>query len=275
MIHLSCALRQEAQPIIEHLLLHHCHTGLFNTYVDKQGLVSLTITGTGKVAAAAGVVHTSMLLNTAGCDIWLNIGIAGHARYPTGQAVLANKIVDQTTGKLWYPQLLFDTDIPATALVSLDNPSSSYMDDAMYDMEASGFYQMVSRTGTAELCHCLKIISDNQASRLEDLDEAAVSGLMSGNLRQVDSVIAGLDAIAQSLPRNQIQDEIYDAMNRQWRFTHAERVRLKSLLHRWRILSPHSLSVDSFSACAGGKQVLAVMEDRLDRMPIQFGPAQP
>lgn len=273
MLHLFCALKCEATPIIDHLkLVNNNNAGLFRVCTDKDSSMSLTITGTGKVAAASAAIYTCMALSGSKTDIWLNIGIAGHARFDRGQAVLAGKILERSSGKAWYPQVLFDTDIPLMTLTTLDIPSSSYEEDAVFDMEAAGFYQTVSRFGTAELCHSLKIISDNRLSDFSKITANDVSQLIAGTLGNIDSLISNLIKVRDALPSPVQPGNIYDVIISRWHFTHAERLRLGNILKRWRILFPDApLSLDEINSCRESSLVLAALNSRLDAAMFRFG----
>ncbi|MEE9552637.1 MAG: hypothetical protein V3V89_06275, partial [Gammaproteobacteria bacterium] len=93
MIHLICALKCEAKPLIQHYHLRHFDNAEgFVIYSNNETNISLTITGPGKVNAATGVSYVHSLWNNRRCDGWLNIGIAGHQSMSAGQAVLAHSI---------------------------------------------------------------------------------------------------------------------------------------------------------------------------------------
>lgn len=275
MLHLFCALKCEANPLLRHYELYHLNTAnLFPVYMNRDNSISLTITGTGKIAAASAAMYTHMLLNGRRDHIWLNIGIAGHADLMIGQAMLANKITDKSTGRNWYPQLVFRTDIMSAPLITLDTPSDSYDPHCLFDMEAAGFYDSVSRFGTAELCHSLKIVSDNAQNHLKQISAAFVAELISTRLTQIDALIAGLSDLTQQSGHVVDEDEIFTRLVAQWHFTRTQRNQLKDLLRRWQILLPDTpLLTDAIHEFKSSRQFLAGMNARLDQVPVRFGKA--
>ena len=111
MIHIFCALSCEAEPITQYFKLGRLKEfNLFRLYLSEDKQISLTITGIGKLNAAAAVSYHHGCLNTSISDIWLNIGVAGHANLPVGEACLINKITDNQHKTSWYPQILFKTE---------------------------------------------------------------------------------------------------------------------------------------------------------------------
>jgi len=271
-IHLFCALRCEARTIIDFYRLKRLNQAeLFPIYEDKQKTVSLTVTGTGKTAAASAVMYTGLLLEIGKTGICINTGIAGHADMPQGRAVLANKITDFAAGRTWYPQILTDPGCPATELITLDRPSYAYQVRALFDMEASGFYEASTRFTTAEFCHCLKVVSDNRFSDIKRITADFVTGIISANLSQLDSLISRLSLLVPAFPEPG-EPALYEQMIATWRFSQSERIRLKKLLRRWDILLPGSPVpvADLVKKYRNGSQVLAGLQTRLDRTPVSL-----
>ncbi len=192
MIHIFCALPCEAGPIIQLLKLTELKQfDLFRIYQSKDKQSSLTITETGKLNAASAVSYHHACLDTQASDIWLNIGIAGHESIPVGEARLINKITDNQDKTSWYPQILFKPPCDSAPLVTLDNPSTDYQ-DMLFDMEASGFYQIAIRLGTAECIHCLKIISDNHTQPTSTVNADSVKKLVIAQIETIENVLKSL-----------------------------------------------------------------------------------
>ncbi|MCH8163718.1 MAG: hypothetical protein IIA99_06485, partial [Proteobacteria bacterium] len=125
----------------------------------------MTISGIGKIYAAAATAFTHAFLQTSKQDIWLNVGIAGHKDLEIGEVMIAHKIIEQSTQQSWYPQILYPPPCQSTEVLSCDHPASDYTDTvfsgAVFEMEAAGFYATACRFATSELIHVVKIISDN------------------------------------------------------------------------------------------------------------------
>ncbi|HSR63958.1 MAG TPA: hypothetical protein VLN56_11190, partial [Gammaproteobacteria bacterium] len=108
MIHIICALHCEAKPFIEYYRLKRRDAGdLYPIFIDRQQCLTLTVSGTGKVNAAAATMYTRGQCDVNKSHAWLNVGIAAHERIQLGQAALARCICDISNGKNWYPQFVF------------------------------------------------------------------------------------------------------------------------------------------------------------------------
>lgn len=269
MIHLFCALKCEAKTLREFYgLQHYSQSSLFPMYLSKDQRLSLTITGIGKLPAATAAVHTYDLFPHQDNDIYLNIGIAGHQSHAIGSIYLANRIEDVDSGMLWFPQIICDSGIPSNGLLSLSKPSTDYS-KLMYDMEASGFYSSVCRFATSELCHSLKVISDNQDEPAEHLSEHRISDLIGGHMQRIERFIDLLDGLASDLdfPAPAGLDDFLQG----WHFSQYERKQLENLLKRWQVLLPqHSAFNEDSRKLKQAKEVLNYLKIQLDNVPIRY-----
>jgi len=191
MLHIICALKHEARPIIEHYrLVHDGGARLYTSYRNDN--ISLTITGIGKQAAAAGTQFTAEYFPVTESDAWLNIGIAGHKNLAIGTAVLASRVTDAADGSIWHPKIQFQTTLPALPLITLDQPSTSYPDNDMADMEAAGFFRSACRHAALDLIQSLKIISDNEAHPPAKISKQLVMDLVGANMVAIDKLVTQL-----------------------------------------------------------------------------------
>jgi len=236
MINFICALKCEASPIISHYELRHKRESrLFNIYTNREQNVSLTITGMGKFAANAGTIYAHSLLSTQPGDVWINLGIAGHAHHSIGDIFWANRIQDAGSGEIWYPQMMARVDIPGEHLLCLDQPSIGY-DEQMFDMESSGFLSAACRIGTSELIHCIKVISDNFHQPAVKIDAKKITGIITNTKDNILKLALQLDNISKELTSNICIDDEYNEFLLLWHFTGYQQNKLKKLLHRWHLL---------------------------------------
>ena len=193
MINIICALKHEARPIIDHFqLVHDGSATAFTTYRGKNEDISLTITGVGKNAAAKGTRYAIDHYKPDISGAWLNIGIAGHKRLAPGTPVLAGRITDAASGQVWHPNISFAVDLETLPLVTVDQPQEDYPDDEMIDMEASGFYGSACRTGSRDLVHCLKIISDNTLNPPRNISKRTIFELVFENIAVIERLLCQL-----------------------------------------------------------------------------------
>ena len=270
MIHLICALPCEARPLIDcHDLRHVPRADLCKCYAGKDGGMTLTVSGPGKINAAAAVCYTQTSFNSLPSDAWLNVGIAGHRALAIGQPALAHRIEDAGSSQCWYPQFVFAPPCRTQGLLTLDRPSTDY-DEVMIDMEAAGFCATASRCGTAELIHVLKVISDNAAHPAGKPDAGIISGLIQEQLPCINNIIESLRALSAELANIQQPPPAYSDCVARWHFTEYERNVLLRLLQRWQLLCPDRHPLADSSRIKKGKELNQYLEKELNRVTISF-----
>ena len=268
MINVICALQCEAQPLRSFFQLKQdTNSRVFNLYTNAT--MSLTLSGIGKINAAAATAYSQAYLGTATSDIWLNVGIAGHQTFAIGQAVIAHKISDQGSKQTFYPQILVDAPCPTAELISVEQAATDY-GSGMYDMEASGFYTTASRFATTELIHVFKVISDNQANPATRLAKSFISDLIQKNTITLEKFINRLQKLSAQLETTYNQPELVNAFISQWHFTQYERNQLAAILNRWAIVAPEQSPFAEVQNLKQGKDVLNKLSARLDTMPVHF-----
>ncbi len=270
MIHFICALKCEARSLIAHYRLKHCTDSVsFPLYINPDKQISLTISGVGKINAAAATAFTHAFLYTEKQDIWLNLGIAGHRELEIGEITLAHKIVDQASQCVWYPQIIFTPSCPSVEILSCDKPATDYT-DALFEMEAAGFYATACRFASSELVHVIKIISDNQQHPAEKMSESFVAELVKEKIAVIIQIAESLSSLANHLDNSNETPDYYDQIIEQWRFTHAEKTILKSCLNRWQVLCPDENPMKEIDKSLHGKGVIYQITNKLDAHPIRF-----
>jgi nucleoside phosphorylase len=175
-VHLVTALPAEAKPVITRFGLKRLQPDCsFPVYRSRH--ISLVVSGVGKANAAAAVALLQALSGCPKRTAWINLGIAGHADLPLGQAVLAENITDAASGNCWRLPAEPDPPCPSVDLVTVDRPDLNYRRECAFDMEAGGFYPTALRFSPPALVLCLKVISDNR--------EQIGWGISSGRVREL------------------------------------------------------------------------------------------
>jgi hypothetical protein len=128
----------------------------------------LTVSGPGKTAAAAAATHLFAASGGERDGVWVNVGMAGHGDLDIGRGVLAHKVIDEGSGRCWYPPLTLETPCPSATVLTVERLEEDYEGDRLYDTEAAGFFAAASRFATSELVHAFKVVIDNPAATLGD-----------------------------------------------------------------------------------------------------------
>jgi adenosylhomocysteine nucleosidase len=256
------ALNCEARPLIRsRRLKKHPGKHPFAIYTGDERVV--VVTGFGKVAMAGAVGYTLSMFPDAQQPLLLNLGIAGHSRHSLGSLYLADKIVDQDTGKKFYPQLPFAIACETATVATLAKPRAGYAEDYLYDMEAAAFYEMAVKFSSNELIHSLKIVSDNALSSLEAISENLVDEWISRHLDAIDHLIARIVNGKRLLP--ELNDEAYEQLMARFHFTASNSVKLKNLLQNWQLVTADRRLSWSDLDAGNGKELITWLEQQLEK----------
>jgi hypothetical protein len=231
----------------------------------------LTVSGVGKIAMAGAVAYTLALFCKNNMPVLVNIGIAGHETHPIGNLLLTMKIVDRESGKKFYPQLI-GTDWPETSeLISTSTPCIKYSTDYLNDMEASAFYETAVRFSSSELIHCIKIVSDNETSSIEKIHAKLVTEWIENHLLEIEHLLKRWTKLAVSITPQELEDlEKFDDLVKKWHFTVSGKIKLKSLLRRWGVLSAVPWVSENKANVSSGSEVLQKLEADVNRLEIHL-----
>jgi hypothetical protein len=196
MLFLTVALHPEARPFIARFRLRQ-DTGFHAVPVYRSDAVWLAVSGVGRVKAAVAAACLLARAPSLEAAVALNIGIAGSTRAPdaglaaVGDLFLIHKIVEQTTGRAFFPDMLIRADLPEAVLTTVDRPldraAGMAVEEGLVDMEAAGFFQAVASFLPPHRIACLKIVSDFLETRR--FDRAWVSRLVEARMDDIDRVI--------------------------------------------------------------------------------------
>jgi len=237
MINLVVALKAEARPLIRHYELHNRHPdSTFPVCLGKN--MALVISGPGKAAAASATARLQELSQGNKRNAWLNIGIAGHATHTIGDGRIANRITEHATSRSWYPPQVHDLDIATGRLLTVDSPENDYSVDALYDMEAAGFYPAACRFSSSELVQCFKIVSDNRQHANTKITAKHCEQMITSQLNTIDSLVDTLKNMQMQYSSWHAPHPDLEHLVEQWHFTVTQHHQLAKLLKRWTALTP-------------------------------------
>lgn len=218
MIYIITAIYPEAHPFITCFQLKKevSHTR-FQVFLNKKSDLCLVISGTGPIPAAAAVSSICTENNAGAGDFLLNVGICAQipgagvpireAANPcqTGKIFLCSKITEQSTGRTFYPDLLYrhkfeeaqivtgalpyEKSSPATAPTASCGPP----DILLYDMEAAAIYQAGSYYLGPHQMSFLKVISDD--GNPGNVTSGQIERLIDRNMENIADYITTLRSI--------------------------------------------------------------------------------
>lgn len=271
MIHFICALKSEAQLLIEHFALNHLQGSQpYHIYLSKTKHISLTLSGVGKLAAAAATAYTFSKLACQYDDIWLNLGIAGHKEHELGEIYVCNRIEDAGSQKKWFPQITYDTEINREKLLTLDQPSTDYI-DCLFDMEASGFVATASKFSRLEFIQSFKIISDNSMHPASNMSGNHVQSLIKPHIDSINIVTNQLANIRNTLETKLDISEYREQFLIQWRFSSYQQRQLEKVLYRWQLLLPQESPFMRIGKRAvNANEIIMTLENILDSVDFSL-----
>ena len=181
MIYIFTALHCEASLFIRHYhLTKNPKNTRFQEFHNESAGIRLTVTGVGEIAAAAAVGSVCTENRPTQGDVLLNIGTCARKAGSDG-IFLCNKITEQTTGKTFYPDILYRHDLTEETIVTGMIPcygddnkmSAAFSDRALYDMEAAAIYQSGSYFFGPHQMMFLKIVSDSGKAKAVSKEQVA------------------------------------------------------------------------------------------------------
>jgi len=267
-LRLVVALMAEARPLIRHFqLLGAARSGSFRLF-RREG-VALVVSGPGKVAAAAAVSWLHLTTGGQRNSAWINVGVVGHRRRLVGEAMLAGRVVDVGSGESWYPPLVFSPPAVVDTVFTVDRPETTFSEDAAYDMEAAGFVPTACRFASAELVHCLKVVSDGPGDGAVLLAER-VEGLVAARLSLVEDLATRCRELSRQLRGLEADPPDFAACGERFRFSVSDGRELRRLLRRRAALAPGvPLPLDGLASSVRGKEVNRRLRSWLDELAIR------
>lgn len=231
-VNLVVALSCEARPIIERYRLRPlAEQTPFPIYCDAEQQLQLIVSGVGRSAAACAVGFLAGRA-TSSAAAWLDVGTAGHRELALGSVRLAHKIEDRLAQRSLYPQLVFDPPCPTATVCTVDRAVDDYPDDALYEMEASGFFSGATRFSTAELVSVLKVVSDNAAHPSSELGPQQLAARIAQALEPLDSVLCALSELSAELAGRSADPPLLSELTARFRLSVTRRHQLRALLER-------------------------------------------
>ena len=84
--------------------------------------------------------------------------------------------------------------------------------EATLDMEAAGFYEIALKFSTVELVQCIKIVSDNEISCIDNINPKRVNQWLSDKITEIDRVLNLLLKLRLVIAHTELKDyqEIID-----------------------------------------------------------------
>ena len=241
----------------------------FCVYRNHSGTEWLIKTGIGALSCAAG---TGFLMGLFGEDdelAFVNVGISGSQRGTIGSAYLVHKVIDVADKKSFFPGMTRFGRCPTETCRTVKEPSSTYPEQGLYDMEGSAFFRTAKRRTDIDSISLIKVVSDTPTHPLSDLKIPDIEPLILGAEALVNDVAEKLKDATKTASERRRSPLGFQAMIATFDFSVSERIQLEKLLRRWALLRPTknpAVVTEGFQK----KDVLPYLTRTLDETPLEF-----
>lgn len=247
-INLVFAHKFEAQAVLDFFSLELVDNRDFKIYQNINGMQAV-VTGMGfenakfataKLGERALEVGIKNGLDMGvGARAWLNIGIAGHPEADIGSGFLASRIIHRNSGDTQFPAPVL-TGLEKTTVVTVDKPELVYPENAVYEMEAAGFWASAIEYTSLEFVQVLKIVSDNKKQSIDTVTKQLVVDLIRGKLERINDCCAQLQSLVNEYNNAYSLDvasiELIKSCLESYHFTVTQKTQLKKLVQRYSAL---------------------------------------
>lgn len=266
MIHLVVALGVEAAGLLEAFDLKRVETEEGAPPLFASPKARLVVSGVGRARAAAAAAALRARSERADA-VWINVGVAAHRDLPLGATVVAHKVEEAATSEVWYPGLVAEPRLPTATVRTVDRAVAAPEDDAVYEMEASGFVASAVGWATCESVGVIKVISDHGVETPRSLDPTEVTRRIAA---AADEVRAHAEAMHELLERRRPRwrGADLDHWLERSRFTVTERRRLARLANRAAALGIGREELDELCGADAGESMRR-LEARLDAAALE------
>lgn len=222
MIYIFTALYCEARVFIEEYHLKKCvDSKRFQIFDNEDAGVRLVVTGTGNIAAAVAAGCVCTRYGVGSNDFFINAGVCAlldigstRERIKPGSAFLCHKIIEQTTGRTFYPDMIYRHSFCEAALVTgakvltdVRHEVESENRYVLYDMEAAAIYQAGAYFLAPHQMSFIKVVSDF-GSDLQCGDEFVLS-LMKENFPKIAAYIETLKSAGGKIKESSIDGDAW------------------------------------------------------------------
>lgn len=260
---IAVALPCEARPLIDfYRLKRDLSSSTFNLYVHRELPLALIISGVGKIKMAAAVAYVHQYLQLDDKTQYINLGIAGSGAFALGELVVAQKIIDQASGKQYFPFIAKESSKYLADVMTADTPTTDYPVTGVVDMEAAAFFVSAGLFVAQEYLSVIKIVSDNNTQAVEQVNKEKVIQLITEKLSFIDQKI--INCLTQAEGKINNINNYFDLLTQRWHFSAYQKNQLNELLRRWNVLLPDENPLDICQQQSSSKAVLQAIMLKLD-----------
>ena len=258
------ALQSEAKPLIQMFAMKILsNRSLFPIYLNHENGHVLVISGVGQVKSAAAAMFLRERLDIQDFAAWINIGIAGCFKGPIASIHQALKVVNDESGKSFFPGTSFSKIVRGTPLVTVGQPETNFSTPTLYDMEASGFCEIAPFFSCNELTYVFKIVSDTPEAPKSLITKDFATSLIEKNKEVIFELVEAIDKLVQEEEKRLgVPDELQKALV-SYHFTATNRARFHRVYKKWRSIFPSRSLIDCNQPPSSANDLISKLETDL------------
>ena len=186
---LITALKAESDPFIQHLRLKRDSALDFPYFFNQKLNIGLIGVGVGKKNIKSRINDFLKLINYKEVQ-FINVGIAGGKKSRTniGELFMINKILDDSSDKKYYPEIIIDHGLNESSITTVGTPvhDGGKKYDTLVDMEAHEIFSICSKFVPIHNISIIKLVSDHMDGQELFTQPSIVSELLK---EKVDEII--------------------------------------------------------------------------------------
>ena len=262
------ALRSEAIPVIDAFDMSIVSNELlFPIYVNAKNGHALVISGTGSAKSAAGATYLKSFLDVKSYAAWINLGIAGYFKEPTGKLYQAIKVENHDNMRAYFPGLRFSKFVDGCALSTVSRPELDFPDQVLYDMEAAGFCELTPTFSCNELTYVFKVVSDTPTTKATLVTKNIVTKLIENNIGTMLKLVGAIgELVKDEKDRLVIPHEVNYYLEK-FHFTESNRIKFHRVYNKWQSTFPiKTLDALNYTPTSARELITCLEQDLLDEV---------
>ena len=264
------ALKPEAKKIIEkyNLVLCKKYSG-FQVYCKNDQDHWLIISGIGEKNIKRSISYLKEISDVKKWTIWINLGIAGNTdNY--GKLFVVDEINSLSSPIRYFPHIGIKKNFNRKALMSLESPCDNYSDNYLIDMEGYSFFENTHKLSNRELIYILKVVSDDRRHSIKNISKDIIYKLISNVNNEINIIISYLIRISEIIFNEEIVAFDFDKLNNKWHFSFSQKVQMKSLVKRWKVLFPSRDIMKEVSHFKKSKLIIEYLNTKFENYEIEW-----
>lgn len=266
------ALKQEAQPIIEHYKMKlSAGNNIFPIYKNFDQSHWLVISGIGRDNSAAATSYLYEKSNSSKYSSWINLGIAGSGKGNYGDICLVDKIKNNANSKTTYPDVIKKSNFTRMELLTTDKPITDYRSKELIDMEGSAFFDIASKFCSRELIGLIKVVSDGPLNDIKKLNKSKIFDLINSNLISILKISSYYETLSKNEKKRIAKPDLFFQICKRWHFTIAQQHQLEYLVRRINNFDANENGFFFLEECSSSKSVINVMKNKIKNYEVDWG----